>query len=334
MKNFIKYFAIISAVNLAAVNFALIPAKALAAGQPTNLQDSFDQIKQSVQDVQEGTQNLITSKDDNNLTPEEKQKQELDNRLSVFGKILTLSINEATSTEKQLKALKNLDKEADSLRNQLVSEFDGFIKSYNDQKQTLEKPEAIDLVKIKEMAQSFKDWRTATYLPEFEKANDFLLINQQQNTLEMAGNRFNKITSDIKNLKKQNLKGVEALGNSLSLAANSLKEAENLYKEAENKFWLIANTLDSNASSTIASSTISSENLSNAATADNSSSTEIISPLQNASSTDINPTSTPSISIEDQFLSIKGLVGDSLNKIKETYQIFIEMSDFVKKLLI
>jgi len=325
MKKIIKYFVLISAASLIAVNSA-------SAEQSANLQQSFDKIKESVQDVKEGTKNLITTKESENLSPEEKEKQELEQRVDIFAKILNLSIKEAEDTVSQLKSLKNLEEKAVSSKKQFIKNFEEFLKFYNEQQNIMEKPEEIDLAKIKEIAQSFKDWRETNYNQELAAATAFLLINRQETILEMASNRFVKISSDIGKLKKNNLKGVEGLEKMLNLATETLKDAKNLYSEAKDGFWLIKDKL-SIASSTTASSTLTSTSTPVAAT----STEEIIAPktsvpVENTSST--NSTSTPSISIEDQFLSIKGLIGDSLNKIKETYQIFIEMSNFVKKLLI
>lgn len=333
MKKILKYFVLISAFSLITANFAS------ADNQSSNLQDSFNKIKESVQEVKDSTKNLITTKDSETLSPEEKDKQELNQRLDIFKKVITLSIKEAKDVNNQLKNLNNLDEKNSALRNQFAAAFEGFLKFYDEQNKILEKTEEIDLAKIKELAQSFKDWREEIYLPEFNITSDFLLINQQKTTLEMTQNRFNKIYSDLLKLEKINFKGINELKKSLSLAADYIKEAKDLRQEAEDKFLILEEI--HNASSTTATSTNIGASISEDATSTESTSvlnTAIAITVESASSTitasSTIATSTPSISIEDQFLSIKGLVGNSLNKIKETYQIFIEMSNFVKKLLI
>lgn len=337
MKKILKYFILVSAASLIGANFFLSPLNiALADNQPANLQQSFNQIKESVQEVKEGTKNLITTKESENLTPEEKEKQELSQRLDIFAKILDLSIKEAKDAIGQLKVLNNLEEKAASLRNQFIKEFEEFLKFYNEQKDIIGKPEGIDLAKIKEMAQFFKDWREMNYNPKLAATTDFLLINRQKAALEMAGNRFDKISSDVEKLKKTNLKGIDELEKMLSLAADSLRGAEKIYQEAKNGFWLIEELFAIN--SITASSTLVSTPTSTATSSSIATTTEQIIvaettiPVENTSSTD--SASTLPIPIEDQFLSIKGLIGDSLNKIKETYQIFIEMSSLVKRLLI
>ena len=333
MKKILKYFVLISAFSLIAANFAS------ADNQSSNLQDSFNKIKESVQEVKDSTKNLITTKDSETLSPEEKNKQELNQRLDIFKKVIGLSIKETEDTKNQLKKLANLDEKNSVLRDQFEAALKGFLKFYDEQNKILEKSEEIDLVKIKEIAQSFKDWREKTYLPEFTIITDFLLINQQKTTLEMTQNRFNKISSDVLKLEKINFKGTNELKKSLRLAADYIQEAKDFRQEAEDKFLILEEI--HNASSTTATSTDIGASVSEDATSTESTSVlnaAIAITVESASSTitasSTIATSTPSISIEDQFLSIKGLVGNSLNKIKETYQIFIEMSNFVKKLLI
>jgi len=328
----LKYFVLISAASLIAANFAL------AANQSTNLQQSFEKIKEKVQGVEESTKNLIITKESSNLNPEEKEKQELNLRLDIFTKILDLSIKETKDVVSQLKALNNLEKDASPLQDQFTEEFEEFLKFYEEQRKILEKSEEIDLAKIKEMAQFFKDWRKNIYLPKFRTANNFLLIYQQKSALEMAESRFKKIFLDVEKLKKINFKGADGLKKLLDSAANSLKEARSFRQEAENEFWLIETPIL--IASSTASSTLIEDNSSSTASNATFTEPEITTLVEeNASSTatsaSVAATSTiPLIPIEDQFLSIKNLVGESLNKIKETYQIFIEMSNFVKKLLI
>ena len=143
MKKIIKYFTLISAASLITVNFAL------AEQQQASLQDSFNKIKESVQEVNEGTKNLITAKEEENLSPEEKEKEELNLRLQVFDKILNLSIKEAEDTASQLKALNNLDEKASSLRKQLAKEFEDFLEFYNTQKRFLKNPKKPSMNRLK-----------------------------------------------------------------------------------------------------------------------------------------------------------------------------------------
>lgn len=216
--------------------------------------------------------------------------------LEIFGKVLDLSIKEAKDIIEQLNALKNLKEQETDLRDQLLKKFNGFLQFYVEQKEKLNQPKGVDLTTIKKLAQDFKDWRENIYRPAFETATDFLLINQQKAVLEMTEMRYQKISLDINKLKNTNLKGIDVLEKYLDQAANLIKDAKDL--------WIAASTATSTATSTIISTSTST----------------------------IASTSTPAVA-EDQPLSIKNLIGESLNKIKETYRIFIEMSNFVEKLL-
>jgi len=256
MKKFSTYLIFVFIFNLAAANWVL-------ADSSTTLQA-----------VQEDTQNLINIKDQENTTSTLDKKTEIAVRLEVFNKVLDFSLNETQDIISQLNNLNNLATSSKSdLRNQLLDKFQGFVEFYSEQKANLASTTTeIDLAGLKKLAQDFKDWRAQNYLPIFETATDFLLLNQQKTILGIAEKRYQKISSDIYKLKKANLTGTDRLENYLNQADISLKEAKGLWQKAEDEF----------------------------------------------------STSTS---------SIKGLISDSLNKIKETYQIFIEMSNFVKKLL-
>lgn len=272
MKKILTYLSLIIAFNLAGVNLVW------AESATTTLQE-----------VQEGTKDLINAKDQENPTPEEEQKL----RLEIFTKVIDLSLKEAEDIINQLNALKNLNEQETNLRDQLLEKFNGFLQFYNEQKEGLtststEELIRADLTAIKKLAQDFKDWRGNVYLPVFETATDFLLINQQKIILEMTEKRYQKISLDIIKLKKANLTGIDQLEKYLNQAADLIGTAKDL--------WITASTATSTATSTIT-------------------------------------TSTPA-SAEDQLLSIKNLISDSLNKIKEAYRIFIEMSNLVRKLLL
>lgn len=298
MKKNLTYFSLIIAVNLLTMNLVW------AESATTTLQESL-------QEVQEGTKNLIDTKDQTNFTPEE----ELNLRLKSFGKVLDLSVKEAEDIINQLNSLKNLNEQEIALRDQLLEKFSGFLQFYNEQKENLAPSEKLDSAAIKKLAQDFKDWRENIYRPVFETATDFLLINQQKAVLEMTEKRYQKISLDINKLKKINLEGIDKLEKSLDQAANLIEAAKVLWQKAEDNFWQILDFTALTTASSTPTATSSGETTTSTATST------------------ITSTST-SVTAEDQSSSIKNLIGESLNKIKEAYRIFIEMSIFVKKLLI
>jgi len=291
MKKIIGHIVLLSTALMAA-NFTLAPLNGALAAQPatTTLQED--------------------------LTPEEQQSR----RLEIFEKVLNLSIKETEGIINQLKTLENLDEKNSSFRVQLSEKFSGFLEFYEEQKKNLENPEEIDLAKIKNWAQSLKDWRENVYLPVLKTAIDFLLINQQKIALEITEKRHKKISTDVEKLIKINLKGSDDLKKMSEQAANSIDKARDLYQEAENRFWLTTILMATSSQQTATT------------TEEITASTTASTNLEQATSTAT--TTIPAAETEDQFLSIKNLIGQSLNKIKETYQIFIEMSNFVKKLLI
>jgi hypothetical protein len=292
MKN-LKYIALIS-IALMAVN----PVRNLLISNGVNL--VWAEISTSTLiEVQEDTQNLIKAKDQENPTPEEEQKL----RLEIFTKVINLSLKEVEDIINQLNALKNLNEPETALLDQLLEKFNGFLQFYNEQKENLAPTAELDLATIKKLAQDFKDWRENTYLPIFDTATDFLLINQQKAILEMTEKRYQKISLDVAKLKKANLKGIDQLEKYLNQAADLIEAAKTIWQETQDNFWQVT-TATSTATSTIASVATSTA------------------------------TSSAVTTEENQPLSIKNLIRDSLNKIKEAYRIFIEMSNLVRKLLL
>lgn len=255
------FVAFVITANLVVVSFAWAQSTQLSANLQESAQETVQKVKESVTD------------------------------LDKFEETLNLLIIQAKWIKDKLNALENLDEKNSTFRDQLLEKFDGFLIFCEEQKKNLENSEKIDLIEIKEAAQSFRDWWETIYIPELKIAAGFLLINQQKIALEMTERRYKKISLDIKKLKEINFKGISKLEKLLGQAADSIKEAKGFEQEAEENFWLMT------ATSTATSTDILTEK-------------------------------------QEQFLSIRNLIGKSLNKVKETYQIFIEMSNFVKKLLI
>lgn len=275
---------------------------------------SLKKLQTGLQGIKESAVNLINAKDEENLSPAEKEQKELELRLEILKKVVALAIQETKDIISQLKNLESKDSKFALQKEQLLKEFENFLTFYEEQKQNLENSETInDLASVRNAAQSLKEWREKIYSPVFEKTTDLLLLRQQKTLLELAEKRHQKISADLKKLKKINSRVFAKTEKSLEQASVALNEARSLEQKAELMFWFSPEAETSSvltATSTATSSDIFS-----------------VPPLATNSSSTKDKT-------ENQNSSIKDLVGQSLNKIKEAYRIFIEMSNSVKKLLI
>ncbi len=277
-------------------------------------------VQNALKDVQGQVQDLVTAKD-------EGQKDDLNLRIETFKKVVDFSISEAKDLKIKLLALDKLSKETMLWRDSIISSVNQAVDYYENQKESLDDVSKINLETIKKIASDFKEWRDKNYVAAVGVADSYLLILQEQKAVETATKRSERIRKDVLNLQKAKIKGVAKLQEMLGNADKKINEAADLNKEAGNLFWNqyilpiamqgVENETTTTSSAPAATSTVMNAPLFGTSTATSS------------TSSPANATSSPIF----QPSSIKDLVESSLSKIKETYQIFIEMSNLVRKLL-
>lgn len=180
----------------------------------------------------------------------------------------------------------------------------------------------------KQIAQDFKQWRDENYLPLAGQIQDFLLIKQEARSIQIAQNRYSKITLDLRGLNRAKVSGSTEIKKLLDSSKANIIAASDLNNRAYGMF--LKNYLDTAlASSTTASSTVAdgSDKLTGDQ-GDKSGPIKIQASSTNAitSSTATGPSTLP-------IVSTKELVKASLNKIKEAYQGFVDISNLVRRLL-
>jgi hypothetical protein len=261
-----------------------------------------------------------------------------------------LSINEAKDYVAKLVAVeKNSD--YDVWVSFALSSLSDSIDYYNNQKAILSSS-TLDLDGIKKMALDFKNWREKNYLPLLNQIQSFFLIKDEAQALNIADKRLNNIKNDLTKITLR-AKDRKNINNYLLEAKNDLSDARLLNQEAYNKFLndYVSVLVQSTSSTSSTSSDISmTSSLSNAflnstttfsiseSSSSESSSSEVVSSTLSSTSTSSTTQSNASSSDvvgDDKFsqASIKDLVSNSLTKIKSAYQNFIEISNYVRKLL-
>ncbi len=152
-----------------------------------------------------------------------------------------------------------------------------------------------------------------------EQAKDYLLINQEKNSITTAKSRLSKIAGDVTKLIQGGFSKPKELSDMLKKASGIISDSETLNKQANDLFlgkYLLPS--EANATST-ATSTID-----QATSSDN---TIINSEISGTSTA----TSTGQGGEPLQIPSIKDTIRSSLLKIRDAYQVFIDMSSFVRK---
>lgn len=313
MKNFPKIFAVVVAFNLS-VSF-------VSAQTTPNVQKALENVKEQVSD-------LVTAKDENN-------PNELALRIETFKKVLDLSITETKDLKVKFLTVdfdKN-DKALIAWRDKVSEMLTDAGKYYEEQKQNLgDNEKAITLEDIKTIAQDFKDWREANYILTANQINDFLLIQQEAEAIRIAKKRAHKIKDDIIKIQKTKTKVAGELTKLLNNADQLIKESDKVNQEAEKSFRELYVEPKAITPETAAGDATSSEP---AITEENISTTtvekkELTAQIENATTTETEASETQ---LPPPPPSIRDLVKNSLTKVKEAYQVFIEMSNLVRKLL-
>lgn len=298
--------------------------------------DNTSAVNQVFQSAKNALDSLVSAKDAGNIN-------DVALRVDAFNQVLDLSTAEAKDFElKLLTTDKNPDYGAwvknalDGLTNALV---------YYDSERQAIASSSPSLDGIKSMASDFKAWRDENYVPLLNQLQDFFLVKQEFSAIGTSEKRLGNIQSDLSSLsfKSQDEKTINGM---LDAAANDIKGAKSFNNQAYDLFLsMYAEPL--NATSTDSTSSPRTDSTSTSTSTSTSSSTEATSTEATSSIATSTGTSTEDVSTSSittstdtavssstpQIVSIKGLVGSSLSKIKDAYQNFIDISNFVRKLL-
>ncbi|MCP6720066.1 MAG: hypothetical protein KJI72_01925 [Patescibacteria group bacterium] len=305
MKKFLVAFIVLG------ISYSLLAASANA--QSAAVQEAFENVEDQVED-------LVIAKDEN--IPDD-----LAFRIETFKEVVDFSILEAKDLKIKLLSLDQIEEDASSWKEERIKDLNRALVHYDEQKQLIDDSEVIDLETIKNIASDFKDWREQTYLPAAEQVNEFLLVEQEQNAVNIAERRWQRIDKDITKLQEANLKGVSGLRELLDKAGELIEESDEINQAAENLFFdRYIYTNSSTSSSTATTTEITDETEDQTIIHTEEVSDEPDSTGTEADATDVESVPPPPLSIKD-------LVRTSLTKIKEAYRIFIEMSNSVRELL-
>ncbi|MEK7542724.1 MAG: hypothetical protein AAB503_00240 [Patescibacteria group bacterium] len=304
-------------------------------------------VQKALDDVKGTFDSLINAKDENN-------PQELSFRIETYKKVIDFSITEAKDLKVRLLSIDPIEKDLLVWKKSVLENIGKALEYYDSQNKLFsDKEKTIATIEqLKELAKNFKEERDSKFSASINQIKDFIMTTQEKESIEVAKSRLGKIQEDVNKLQKARIKNINELVNMLGKAKILIDVAQGLSKEADGMF----------TRSIIVVSTTSTNELVNASSTETTSSTLIkikeettlVSTSTTATSTDdtignsaliittttvVSASSTPSnatstevtIITTTQSPSIKDLVKNSLMKIKEAYQVFIEMSSLVRK---
>ncbi len=318
------------------ITFILILASGLLYAAPavlaqTNPSTSTPSI---LEDAQTAIDNLISAKDTGNA-------QDVSLRIAAMNQVLALQESETKDYELKLINI-GKDKAYDGWKTATLNTLGQFLTYYEAEKQLLSTSTPLTEDDVKQIATDFKNWRNTEYLPLVGVIQDFLLIKQEANAVQVAQTRYGKIVKDLKNLNVPVITNSKDIKNSLKDAAGAIVTADSLNRQAADLFLSIhvqavsstpgtssttALPAASGTTSSILIPNITPLNLTATSSADESASTTANSAGANATSTATSKSAAPNQ------ISIKGLIKASLDKIRDAYQDFIDISNLVRQLL-
>lgn len=283
------------AVGMAiAALFLLVPGSS-ADAQTTATQKALESVKESVH-------TLVGAKDENN--PNEDAF-----RTETFKKVVEFSIVEAK--ELKIKFIQSFSEPQSSTtlslwRDGILSRTNELISYYETELKNLDEiaSQKNSEELVREAAEKFRIQRENLFIPLSEEVSDFLLSEQQKESVSIAEKRWMKIRNDVTKLGKSfSARKMQPLESALAKSDAMIGEAEAIRDEIQALFrekYLSAFEEEETVATT--------------------------SPeMPEESSATTTPSNPPRPSIRD-------LAGESLLKIKGAYQIFIEMSGLVRKL--
>lgn len=273
-------------------------------------------VEKAIEGVKDKLDNLVTAKD-------EKSSDELALRISTLRKVIEFSVTEANDLKVKLIAMKT-EEAVELWKEATLDKIEAALAYYKEEKENLEDEEHIlDLAGVKAAAESFKEWRAAHFLPVADMAQDFLLISQEEKAIETAEKRAAKIGEDVQKLKNARQKLAKSLVPLLEKANNLIEEAAELNTTAHNRFW---------EEFVVSFTTSTAENASSTEAAEAATSSKAFS-LSSLDAVSSSTEATSTVAAEPLPPSIRDLVKSSLTKVREAYQVFIEMSTLVRKAL-
>lgn len=284
------------------------------SSEQTKLTNNIREVGRSLED---NVERLIIAKD------QREMNQTIRERVDTFKNVIKLSISEAdrlmdTMSSPNMDNMTSDNEDFNIWRENKIESLEVIINKLNEEKEDINNKEGnIRLEEIQQIATDFSNWRKNNYLPVKEEVETLDLILKVQNIMSITKERWIKIEADLSLIQQIGAidsdselwsildqtkilieQGMNNNENALMMFMKDIKEEEQIDIEEKASAEMRLMSLDAE---------------------------EYDSPPADDGQTKIQP------DMEQE--SIKDLVGSSLQNVRDVYQSFIEMSDFVRELL-
>lgn len=250
-------------------------------------------IDNDVNSIDSKVNQLITIRDDSSLSSADKTAQEFKAQQDVLNSVIDLSDNEISSLQDKLNNLPKFD--ADSPEKQLQDTYSSELDGYATYfgDERQQVADASTIDDLKSIATDIKDYRSSGYNDEIQNIITFTLVYYDESVISTAKTRLDKVTSDINKLQSSGLLKKSFSHSSLDKASGLIDEATKLEDQAKA---LILQPPQDNT------------------------------PATQTGQTTTDKTVTPPPAPRD-------LINQSINDIKESYNLFIQVSKDIRKAL-
>ncbi len=255
-------------------------------------------LKSTLQEVRKSVEDLLETKDSDELAPEEKEKQELETRRATLAKVILLAVMETDDIGAKLDALANLGDEQKEIRGAYKEKMKEYREYYREVEIKFEKNP--NLEEMKGLAADIKNWREETYDAGIRPVVNFIFVYQGKHIFGVAEKRLGKIAADVSKLKGRSDKFGE-LEKLLNQSGGLLEESRLVLGQAEESLWREINPPSVATSTAMTSGDAGAE-----------------------------PAAETDALLVPDAPDIKDLAKQSLEKIKAAYQIFLKMSRLAK----
>lgn len=269
--------------------------------------------------IDEKLDNLLSAKDNLELSEEEKVAQEFTARQNLLSTIISCSLSESKDIKEKISSLPNLTETEASIQKSYLSDLDSFISYYESQNKIFEKISE-DQDKVRQLAQEILEWRQKEYNPKIKNIVDFSFIFKQREIISTAKNRLDKIKTSLSSLLSISSPQVNRLIKSAETHINQSVSLNNSAHNLHLEKYQESSALESSTSTPKASSPL----FKAAIPAPNSILSEISTSTATSTSETVPPLTEP---------TSRDLVRQSLQEIKSAYDDFFEVSKAVKILL-
>lgn len=213
---------------------ALITATLLVAGlfmPMSRVQAQESSMQSALRGIMGRISAMLTIGGNKELSAEEKRQQELQARKETVSKIYDLTLMEQNDLIARLEKLEGLNETQEKMRVSLTGQLTENENSFNQIRNRLEAAKTAD--EVKQLATDFKNWRTQVYDPKVRKVVAFTFAFQEKNVIEIARQRLEKISTDLKDRGESLGENKDMAEGLLQKASGNIRNAEELHSQAK-----------------------------------------------------------------------------------------------------